>query len=526
MTEKTNDSKTETGFRRFSLSQAVIRSLEEMNYTTPTEVQEQAIPRVFAGRDLIVQSRTGTGKTAAYGVPLVELVDPAMLIVQSLVLTPTRELAVQVERELSQIGKDREIRCLTVYGGDSLERQIEGIREGAQVVVGTPGRILDHLRRRTLSFSSVKLLVLDEADRMLDMGFYKEMKQIFDHLPTERQTLMFSATFPKEIDALAYNYLNDPERILLSQDYVYVKEVEHIYYISNRMDKERNLYKLILWEEPFSSMIFCNTREEVRMVFNYLLKRGLAVEMLSSDLPQNKRERVMDRFRRHEVRFLVTTDVAARGIDIMDMSHVFIFSTPSSPDQYVHRAGRTGRIGKSGKAITLLGATDLINFNRLVKANELDVREGDFPTDAEFQAKIRKNRIDQLIQEASTLSPEKRGEYEDLARAILVREDARVPVVAMLLKYSLEREQQAVVRRSESAGSAAPPPRRGSWREGRPRPPRRPGKGPTEITASASRAAEGAGGEKKEGGGSGKRRRRRRRRGPSEGKPTGTSSPE
>ncbi len=517
MEEKTMNPEGETGFDQFSLSHGILKSIEEMGYLIPTEVQAQTIPKVFAGKDLIVQSRTGTGKTAAYGIPVLELIDPGMLLVQALVLTPTRELALQVGEELSRIGKDRRVRSLTVYGGDSMDRQIEGIREGAQVIIGTPGRILDHLKRKTLSFSSVKTLVLDEADRMLDMGFYRDMKMIFDYLPARRQTLLFSATFPKEIDALTYNYLNEPERLLLSQDYVYVKEVEHIYYITNQMHKERNLFKLLVTESPAAAMIFCNTRAETRQVFQYLWKRGVPLEMLSSDLPQKKRERVMESLRRKEVRFLVTTDVAARGIDIQDLSHVFIFSTPSSPDQYVHRAGRTGRAGKSGKAITLLGATDLIHFNRMVKTNELQVTEADFPSDEAVQEILGKKRMEELVIRSRSVLPEDRQENEGLARAVLERKDVRLQVLTMLLRDYQERQARQEQKIPESAGAieeSGRVPRRGAPR-GRPggRSSRRPGAGPGIVSEVSQRVDSPSG--------TGRRRRPRRRRSSSGGTRTG-----
>ncbi len=240
--------------------------------------------------------------------------------------------------------------------------------------------MLDHLRRRTMKFDAVKMLVLDEADRMLDMGFAVEMGQIMEYMPPEgRQTLLFSATIPLGIRGIIYHYLSDPEWVLLSEDQIYVKEVQHLYCLTPRLHKEATLYKLIEYENPASSMIFCNTKEETRLVYTFLAGKGLPSAMLSSDLPQKKREKVMARFKAGEIRHMVTTDVASRGIDIEDLSHVFIFSTPDSPEQYIHRAGRTGRVGKSGRAISLVSAHDLMNFNRLVKRYHVDVGELSVP---------------------------------------------------------------------------------------------------------------------------------------------------
>src|SRR5438105_4776504 len=324
-------------FDSLNLSAQTLSSLDAMGYKAPTDVQSETIPRAQAGRDLVVQSRTGTGKTAAFGIPIVERVDPAVAAVQAVALAPTRELALQVAAELAQIGRAKGVRIESIYGGDSMDRQLEGIRAGAHVIVGTPGRVLDHLRRKTLRFDQVKILVLDEADRMLDMGFAVEMGQIMEYMPSPRQTLLFSATIPLGIRGLIYHYLTEPEWVLLSEDQIYVKEVEHLYCLTPKMHKEGTLYKLIEYENPASSMIFCNTKEEVRQVYTFLLGKRLPAAMLSSDLPQKKRERVMGSFRSGEIRHLVTTDVASRGIDIEDLSHVFIFSTPDSPEQYIHR---------------------------------------------------------------------------------------------------------------------------------------------------------------------------------------------
>ena len=425
------------GFTEFGLSPEVLAALDRIGYREPTEVQSLTIPRSMSGGDLIVQSRTGTGKTAAFGIRIAEAVDTRNEAIQALVLTPTRELTLQVADELSRIGRDRGVLCVRIYGGKPIEQQFEELRRGAHAVVGTPGRILDHLRRGTLNFDRLRILVLDEADLMLDMGFEKEMRQILEHIPRERQTLLFSATIPRAIEVMAYKYLVSPEKILLSQDYIYVREVSHEYYITNRMHKERNLYKLIEYEDPSSSMIFCNTREETRMVANYLSRKGLPVAMLSSDLSQARREKVMARFRRGELRHLVATDVAARGIDIEDLSHVYIFSAPSSPDQYVHRAGRTGRVGKSGKAISLVSAHDLVNFNKLVKVNDLDAVEREFPSDAEVTARKVEHLLRRLTEEAARVPPEEMAECEPVAEQVLARGDAR-SLVTLLLQAHLD----------------------------------------------------------------------------------------
>jgi len=450
-------------FAALELSQETLRSLQDKGYTAPTEVQAETIPLAMAGKDLVVQSRTGTGKTAAFAVPLVEKIDPARESVQALVLAPTRELALQDSQEVLEIGRGRGIKVETVYGGDSMERQLSGIRAGAQVIVGTPGRVLDHLRRGTLDFSGVRYLVLDEADRMLDMGFAVEMSQIMEYVPAERQTLLFSATVPIGIRGLIYHYMAEPEWVLLSEDQIYVKEVEHLYCLTPRLHKEATLYKLIEYENPASSMVFCNTREETRLVSTFLVNKGLASALLSSDLPQRRREQVMARFRTGEIRHLVTTDVASRGIDIEDLSHVFIFSTPESPEQYIHRAGRTGRVGKTGRAISLVGALDLMNFNRLVKRYHVEVRELPVPTDAEVEERKAERIVEQLAQAGRALAVDDFVDLGPVARRIAGHE-LRDRMVATLLKRWLLAATPREIEEEE-----APPPAGGGG-EGRPRP--------------------------------------------------------
>src|SRR5262249_23738566 len=406
-------------FAVLELSAQTLSSLEAMGYKAPTDVQFETIPKALTGKDLVVQSRTGTGKTAAFGIPIVERIDPEKDAVQAVVLAPTRELALQVAQEVAEIGRGKGVKVESVYGGDSMDRQIEGIKAGAHVIAGTPGRVLDHLRRRTLRFEGVKTLVLDEADRMLDMGFAVEMGQIMEYVPQERQTLLFSATVPLGIRGLIYHYLQDPEWVLLSEDQIYVKEVEHLYCLTPKLHKETTLYKLLEYENPASSMIFCNTKEETRLVYTFLRGKGMAVAMLSSAPPKRKREKVMGGFRLGEIRPLVTTDVASRCIDIEDLSHVFIFSTPDSPEQYIHRAGRTGRVGKSGRAISLVSAMDLMNFNRLVKRYHVEVKELPVPSDEEVQSRKVDRIVTVLAAEGQNLPLEDFAEFSPVARRIL-----------------------------------------------------------------------------------------------------------
>jgi ATP-dependent RNA helicase DeaD len=370
----------------------------------------------------------------------------------------------QVAQEVAELGRGREIKVEAIYGGDSMDRQVQGIRAGAHVIVGTPGRVLDHLRRKTLRFESVRTLVLDEADRMLDMGFAVEMGQIMEYVPAERQTLLFSATIPLGIRGLIYHYLSDPEWVLLSEDQIYVKEVEHLYCLTPKLHKEATLYKLIEYENPATSMVFCNTREETRQVYTFLAGKGLPSAMLSSDLPQRKREKVLGRFRAGEIRHLVTTDVASRGIDIEDLSHVFIFSSPDSPEQYIHRAGRTGRVGKSGRAISLVSAHDRLNFNRLVKRYHVEVKELTVPSDEEVQARKVERIVTQLAAEGQALPLDEFVEQGPVARRIAEHEH-RDRIVALLLRRYLQPPAEEAD--ELDAAEPAPPHRSGPLRRRR-----------------------------------------------------------
>jgi len=439
-------------FHALGLSAPILEGLKRMGYDKPTPVQRDTIPSVLEGHDLVVQSRTGTGKTAAFGIPIVERVDTARGEIQALILTPTRELTLQVREEIAQIGAEKGVRVQAVYGGDSIAEQVRGIEAGAHVAVGTPGRVLDLLKRGSLRLDAATCLVLDEADRMLDMGFAVEMGQIMTFVPKERQTLLFSATVPLGIRGLIYNYLNEPRWVLLSEDFAYVKEVRHTYIITPRMQKEAVLEKLIEYDQPSSSMIFCNTREEVRSVANFLVRRGLPAAMISSDLPQRKREQVMAHFRTGHIRHLVATDVAARGIDIEELSHVFVYSTPDSPEAYIHRAGRTGRIGRGGIVVSLVSATDLMSFNRLAKRYHLELEERSVPTEEEVETRKTERLVALLAQEASAVSADDVEDLRKVADAICTH-----PERHRLIAHLIQRDVGAVEAEVEEEEPEAPP---------------------------------------------------------------------
>jgi len=426
----------ESGFDKFGLSDPVLEGIRALGYSRPTPVQVEAIPRILAGGDLVVQSRTGTGKTAAFGIPLIQELQSESRRVQALILCPTRELAFQVHDELSALGGPKAIHSAAIYGGSSMRRQLEELRRGVQIVVGTPGRVLDHLGGGSLALEAVRYLVLDEADEMLSMGFEREMTRIMRYVPNQRQTLLFSATIPSGVAGLAHRYLREHETLRLSSDALIVREVRHSYVEVPTMEKEEALYKLLVGELPESCIVFCNTRGETRVVTGYLQQRGLPVEMLSGDLSQSQREHVMREIKAHRLRFMVATDVAARGIDIQDLSHVIQFSPPEDPEMYVHRAGRTGRMGKGGTAITLVGYRELPRFSAIEKLPGLTIERRELPGDEEVlearvEAVLERFRLAEV--EADATSPEDRAPYAEAAQRWL-QEGLQATDLAELLR--------------------------------------------------------------------------------------------
>ncbi|MBD3165724.1 DEAD/DEAH box helicase, partial [bacterium] len=331
-------------------------------------VQKRTLPYLLEGEDVIVQSRTGSGKTGAFLLPFINRVKPGQRQPQGMVLVPTRELAKQVYDEAIRLGKPSGMRSVAVYGGTRYKPQITAFREGVDLVIGTPGRILDHLLRGTLTLDNLHYLVFDEADRMLSMGFYPDMKEIQSYLPKrKKQSSMFSATYPPTVMGLAKQFLHKPEFLSLSKDQVHVAEVQHVFVTVEPMDKDRALVRILEVENPPSAIIFCNTKSRVEYLAQVLQRFGFDADMLTSDLTQNAREKVLQRIRAGTLKFLVATDVAARGIDIPQLSHVILYEPPEELEAYIHRAGRTGRVGASGTAISLVTDIEMFELRRIAK---------------------------------------------------------------------------------------------------------------------------------------------------------------
>jgi ATP-dependent RNA helicase DeaD len=343
-----------TTFADLQLSEGMLNTVADLGYEAPTDIQVQTIRLLIEGRDVIAQAQTGTGKTAAFAIPIVECVEQESRHTQALVLAPTRELAVQVAEAIHRLGHSKRLSVLPVYGGQPIERQLHALRRGVQVVIGTPGRVMDHLRRGTLVLTDVKYVVLDEADEMLDMGFLEDIESILESVPAERQMALFSATIPPRIADLAQRYLRDPVRVMVQTAQMSVPKIEQFYVEVMPRNKLDALTRLLDHEEPESAMIFARTKRDVDELGESLQSRGFDAETLHGDLNQTQRDRVLQRFRSGQVDLLVATQVAARGLDITGVTHVFNYAIPEDAESYVHRIGRTGRAGKEGKAITLV----------------------------------------------------------------------------------------------------------------------------------------------------------------------------
>ncbi|HXZ85672.1 MAG TPA: DEAD/DEAH box helicase, partial [Myxococcota bacterium] len=367
-----------------SFPEPIRRAVSEMGWSTPMPVQRRVTPIMRRGRDLIAQAMTGSGKTGAFGLPSLEIVDPALRAAQVLVLAPTRELALQIENEFRLMAKYLDVGTVAVYGGTAYGPQLDAFARGVQVVVGTPGRLLDHLGSGNLKLDKLRVLIFDEADELLSLGFWPDMREIQKYLPRRRLTGLFSATMPQRVVSLARVFLHEPDFVSLTEGGVRApEEIEHWHYLVPAQEKEKALLRILRFEEPDSALVFCNTRDDVRSVTRFLQRNEIDADMIQGEMTQAAREAVMKRIKAGELRVLVATDVAARGIDISDLSHVISYTSPDSPEVYTHRTGRTGRAGKSGTAISLVSGLDIGNFRTLQKVNRIVIPERKLPSEAE-----------------------------------------------------------------------------------------------------------------------------------------------
>ena len=432
-------------FSELGLSAEVLQAVKKLGFEQASPIQAEAIPVLLAGKDVVGQSMTGSGKTAAFGIPAVEKVDPAKREVQVLILCPTRELAVQVSEEIHKLAVfKRGIHALPIYGGQSYERQFFGLKQGAQIVIGTPGRVMDHMRRGTLRLETVKMAILDEADVMLNMGFREDIELILQSVPTTRQTVFFSATMPKPIRDLIEKYSHEPQSVRIEQKAMTVPTVEQVYYEVDRRHKMELLTRLIDLHDFKLGIVFCNTKRMVDDLVDHLEAAGYQADRLHGDMSQNMRDRVMNKFRQSGLEFLVATDVAARGIDVDDVEVVFNYDLPYDVEDYLHRIGRTGRVGRSGMAISLVPFRELFQIRNIERFTNARIQRGKVPTVDEV-AEARENVfLDKLRTQLTT------GEYTNYEHLLerLLQEGFSSTNIASALIHQLQ---------SGEAAKSAPP---------------------------------------------------------------------
>ncbi|MBA7645549.1 ATP-dependent RNA helicase DeaD [subsurface metagenome] len=428
-----------TEFTQLGLQSQLEQTVSDLGYITPTPIQSEIIPLMLDGQDVIGQAQTGTGKTAAFVLPILQKLERGQRSIQALVLAPTRELAMQVAKAANEYGKCLNVRVLAVYGGQPYSLQINRLRQGVDIVVGTPGRLLDLIEKRELNLNCVSTVVLDEADEMLSMGFIEDIEAILSTIPSERQTALFSATIPPEIGRMANKYMHSPQSIVIQSKHLTVDTVDHRYCLVNEKEKLAVLTRLFEVGDITSALIFVRTRVGTGDLVNELIGRGFPAEALNGDLNQQTREQVLNRFRRNQTTVLVATDVAARGLDIDDISHVFNYDLPEDPELYVHRVGRTGRAGKTGIAITLLPAKELWRLRRIEGFTKQTVTRIQIPTVEE----IEKHREAQLLEQMMIWLQRGRCQQElQLVNRLVEMGHDPLQVAAIALKIAQREEKQ------------------------------------------------------------------------------------
>lgn len=416
-------------FEELKLNEKTKRALQDAGYVNPTPIQEQAIPVILEGKDFIGQSKTGTGKTASYSLPLIEKLDPTNKKVQAIVLCPTRELAVQVADEVRKFLKYQEgIKTIAIYGGQDIETQIRMLKKGVQIVIGTPGRVMDHLRRKTLKLDNVKMCVLDEADEMLNMGFEEDIETILKDVPSERQTVLFSATMNKRIMEITKKYLKNPKKVKIQAEELTVNEIEQISIQVKEAMKSEALMRLIEVYHPQKAIVFCNTKKRVDDLIEVLKQNHFKAEALHGDIKQTVRERIMKRMRNGEFQILVATDVVARGIDIQDVEFVLNYDVPQEEEYYVHRIGRTGRNGNTGKAVTFVVGKEKSKLQSIKKYSNAKIKEGTIPTITE----INKIRSKVTVEKIQKVIDKNEFEYQDILDELKEKNNTEEIIKALL----------------------------------------------------------------------------------------------
>ncbi|MDA9830888.1 DEAD/DEAH box helicase [Akkermansiaceae bacterium] len=452
-------------FADLGLPDVLLSAVLDMGFESPSPIQAKTIPLALQGKDLIGLSQTGSGKTAAFALPTLAGIDPHLAEPQALIVCPTRELAVQVCEEVFRLGcKIKGLRALPVYGGTPIDRQLKGLRKGAHVVVGTPGRLLDHLKRRSFDPRNIKTVILDEADRMLDMGFQEEMEELLAALPGDRQTMFFSATMNRRVSRLIDNFGKNPETIEIERRSLTVDAIDQSCYEVRQRSKVEVLSRVLDIDPPRLAVVFCNTKRLVDEVTEGLLARGYAADRLHGDMTQQMRERVLARFRESTIEILVATDVAARGLDVDDIDLVVNYEIPHDPEDYVHRIGRTGRAGRSGRAVSFVFGRDIYRLQTIEKYTRQSIRRERVPSQEQVEGK-RADKLFQMIQER--LESGKVGDYQGYLDRLLEQGHTATDIANAaftLLRESTTREGEFIAEDKQKEAFANEK-QRSSWRD-------------------------------------------------------------
>lgn len=420
-------------FSDLNLSSELLRAIDDLGFESPSEVQEASIPIILEGRDVLAQAQTGTGKTASFGIPIIEGMEENADDLQALVLVPTRELARQVSEELKKLAKyKRFINIVPIYGGADMGKQLRDLKMGASIVVGTPGRVMDHMKRKTIRLDGLKFLTFDEADEMFDMGFRDDMKTIIERTNPNRQTLFFSATFDNDIREFSRLYQRDPAKVIIEKKELTAEKIEQFYLELNRNMKTEILNRLILIHKPKKSIIFCNTKRMVEALEVEIAQRGYKVDSLHGDMRQSSRDNVMKKFRKGTIDVLIATDVAARGLDVSDIDLVFNYDLPQQAEYYVHRIGRTARAGKKGASFTFVTSRDYPKFKEIEKYANIKMEKMKLPTKADVERESLDNLFDKVNK--NILKAEDQANYTEVLNKLLAEGHSLYDISASLLK--------------------------------------------------------------------------------------------
>lgn len=441
-------------FFELDLSPEIKKAVADLGFEEATPIQSLAIPHILDGKDVTGQAQTGTGKTAAFGIPVLEMVDPENKKLQAVILCPTRELAIQVAEELRKLSKYQKISILPIYGGQPIERQIKALKKGVQIIIGTPGRVMDHIRRKTLKMDNVNTIILDEADEMLDMGFREDIEFILEYMPEKRQTLLFSATMSRPILNLTRRFQKNPEFVKVVHQKMTVPEIEQIYFEVKEKMKLELLSRLVDIYNPKLSLVFCNTKRRVDALVTHLQVRGYLADGLHGDMTQKQRDRVMGKFRKGQIEILVATDVAARGIDVEDVEAVFNYDVPNDDEYYVHRIGRTGRAGKTGRAFTFVAGREIYQLRDIQKFTKTKIEQHRIPSLADVE-EIRTDIF--LDRVKSVVNNDDLSKYIRLIERLMEEDYTSVETAAALLKIVMNKENHTESSDAEFKDTGASP---------------------------------------------------------------------